>query len=92
MTDERRTVNYRHIFKVYNENEGISLAHHPVDRTNAFNMNNHGELTTSEYLEYTHYLENDKVRSARRFPLVNPTKEDYSKLIQIVENLELDLE
>jgi hypothetical protein len=57
----------------------------------AFNLANHGELSTSEYLEYTHYLKNNKVTTAGNFPSVNPTKENYSKLLKIVEELELDL-
>jgi hypothetical protein len=92
MTDERRCVNYMHIFKTFSEPEGITRAVLPVDRSGSFNLANHGELTTNEYLEYTHYLKNDKVRSAGKFPQSNPTKENYSKLLKLVEALDLDLE
>jgi hypothetical protein len=66
-------------------------ANESEDKSKSFSVDNHGELTTGEYVSYLAYLEHPKLRRAGRFPPINPTRENYSKLVKLAEDLELDL-
>jgi hypothetical protein len=70
---------------------GIRLENYSVNKNDSFNVNNRGELTTGEYVSYLGFLENPEIRRAGRFPKINPTRQDYSKLVKITEDLGLDL-
>jgi len=72
------------------EQDRIKLESYPVDKSQSFNVDNKGELTTGEYVSYLAYLENPNLRRAGRFPSINPTRENYSKLVKLAEDLELD--
>jgi hypothetical protein len=94
MSDERRSVPYGRIFAIEGKYEGITTAPHPVDRSKSYNHGNRKGLSSSEYLEYEHFVGVLRERGigTRDFPLDNPTRERYSKLLVLIKDKDLDLE
>jgi hypothetical protein len=65
-----------------------------IDKSGAFNLNNKGELTSSQYIVYLGILEDRKIMGKlplNSFPKVNPKKSDFQKLEILISENELDL-
>jgi hypothetical protein len=94
MINGMQRLNFGSALTGYDESEGIKREPYTVDKSESFDLAKHGELSTNEYLQYLHYIQvlaDNKIGTAS-FPKANPTKIDNSKLIEIIENQDLDLE
>lgn len=65
----------------------------PQPDKKSFNLDNRGQLTSNEYMVYLGYL-GDKTLAGKiplgSFHRVNPTREDYSSLLHLIEVNEVD--
>jgi heme oxygenase len=65
-----------------------------IDKSNAFNLDNKGELTSSQYMIYLGILEDKKIIGkipSSSFPKVKPKKSDFQRLEILIAERDLDL-
>ena len=58
---------------------------YPKEKINPYSSNPNGEFSTSRYLFCLNLLEGHQKIREHSFPKVNPQKEDYSKLVNLLK-------